>query len=148
MSVKLNMMERFHLLNLLPMQGDYITLKIMRKLRESLAPDEKEIEEYQFWREWACSHKSYIEEGAKVVCEYTEESATQPKCPFHDKVCTDTGKLFWRDEVKDKVKEIWLGGKARDLIVEALKLLEDDKRLSEEDGTANLYEKFIPEEEE
>lgn len=141
--IKLNMMERFNVLNLLPAQGDYTTLKILRKLRESLAPDEKENEEYKFWHEFQCPFVDYSDRGKREKCEYTKEATEPPKCPIHDKLCVPNGKLFWSDELATKQKEIWLGDKAKSLIVDALKALEDDKRLSQEDGTLNLYEKFV-----
>ena len=40
-------------------------------------------------------------------------------------------------------KEVWLGNKAKSLIDEALKAIAGEKKLSEDDGTAGLYEKFI-----
>ena len=44
--MKLNLVERFTLLQLLPVQGDFSTLKIMRKLREDLSTTEGEIKEF------------------------------------------------------------------------------------------------------
>lgn len=41
--MKLNVSERVTLLSCLPEQGDFVTLKIVRKLREALAFDEDEI---------------------------------------------------------------------------------------------------------
>jgi hypothetical protein len=40
--VKLDMANRFKLLGILPKEGDYLTLKILRELRESLIPSEEE----------------------------------------------------------------------------------------------------------
>ena len=40
--------ERFKLLQTLPERGDYVTIKIVRKLREDLSFSEEEIEELQF----------------------------------------------------------------------------------------------------
>lgn len=40
--MKVNTFERLTLLNILPAQGDYTTLKIMRKLREALSFSEEE----------------------------------------------------------------------------------------------------------
>jgi hypothetical protein len=39
----LKLLDRVTLLGVLPEQGDFVTLKIVRKLRESLAFDEEEI---------------------------------------------------------------------------------------------------------
>lgn len=40
--MKLSVLERVTLLSILPEQGNFVTLKILRKLRESLAFDETE----------------------------------------------------------------------------------------------------------
>ena len=44
--MKLNLTERFTLLGLLPAQGDFSTLKIMRKFREDLSTTEDEIKAF------------------------------------------------------------------------------------------------------
>jgi len=139
--------ERFHILSILPPEGNWVTFKILRKLKETLAPDEKENEEYRFEQEYRCSFMSYDDRGKREQCEYTEVSLEPPKCPIHDKLCIPNGRLFWKDELAGKEKEIWLGDKARSLIVSALKELEDGGRLSEEAGTGQLYEKFVKSEE-
>ena len=41
--MKLAVFERLVLLNVLPQEGNFITLKIVRKLRENLSFDEKEL---------------------------------------------------------------------------------------------------------
>ena len=40
--------ERFKLLQILPERGDYITLKVLRRLREDLSFSEEEMASYQF----------------------------------------------------------------------------------------------------
>ena len=45
MKIKLNVYERLVMLNILPKEGNFITLKIVRQLREGLSFDEKEIKE-------------------------------------------------------------------------------------------------------
>lgn len=40
--MKLNFLERFVLLNVLPKEGTYLTLKALRELREQLSPTEEE----------------------------------------------------------------------------------------------------------
>lgn len=44
--MKLDLVERLTLLGTLPEKGNFVTIKILRKLRESLAPTEQEIEEF------------------------------------------------------------------------------------------------------
>jgi len=41
--MKLNVLERLVVLSVLPAEGDYITLKILRELRESLSFSEEEV---------------------------------------------------------------------------------------------------------
>jgi len=98
--MKLSVLERIMLLDILPQQGDYTTLKIVRKLRESLSFDDEEHKEYQFRQEG--------------------------------------GSVFWE---KEGDKEITIGEKAEDIIIEALKKLNDDKKLKQDQFT--LYEKFV-----
>lgn len=44
--MELSVMERIVALELLPREGDFITLKALRELRESLAPNEKEVKKF------------------------------------------------------------------------------------------------------
>ncbi len=46
--MKLNTFERLILLNILPQEGDFTTLKIVRKLRETLSFSEEEHKRLQF----------------------------------------------------------------------------------------------------
>jgi len=49
--MKLNVAERLVLLSVLPEQGDFTTLKVIRTLRETLSFSEDEHKEYQFVQE-------------------------------------------------------------------------------------------------
>ena len=44
--MQLDLVERLTLLGTLPERGDIVTIKVIRKLRESLAPTEEEIQQY------------------------------------------------------------------------------------------------------
>lgn len=46
MKYKLNLSERFTLLKLLPAEGNFATLKIIRKLKESFSCTDSEIKDY------------------------------------------------------------------------------------------------------
>lgn len=48
---QMTILERFALLELLPKEGNFITLKIIRLLRERLALSEEEIKEYGIQRD-------------------------------------------------------------------------------------------------
>jgi hypothetical protein len=49
--MELNVFNRLILLNILPKEGDFTTLKIVRKLREDLSFSEEEHKELQFKQE-------------------------------------------------------------------------------------------------
>jgi hypothetical protein len=133
-SVKLTMGERFNLLSLLPKEGDYTTVKILRKLRETLSPDEKENEEYDFQLGYRCPERK---------CAFTAIAKEAPECPEHKMRCISSGQIHWKLELANKEKEVWLGKKAKSIIESTVKLLNDTGKLKDEDGTARLYEKFI-----
>ena len=101
--MELGVFDRMILLNILPGEGDFTTLKIVRKMREDLSFSEEEHKALEFKQE-------------------------------------DEGRIQWIKEA-DKPKEISIGEKATDIIVEVLKKLNDDKKL--QDQHYSLYEKFI-----
>jgi hypothetical protein len=101
----LTTLERLLLLNILPKEGDFTTLKIVRKLREALS-----------WTE----------------AEYAERNFTT----------NAEGGVTWTLGNPDAV-EIPIGEKATDIIVGALKKLNDEKKLNEQNFS--LYEKFVEE---
>ena len=45
--MKLNLMERLVVLQILPQEGNFATLKIVRKLQETLSPSEEEFKEFE-----------------------------------------------------------------------------------------------------
>ena len=100
--MKLDVRERLILLSVLPQEGNFITLKVVRKLREGLSFNEEEIKQYKF-----------VQEDQRVT---------------------------WDDKAEQS-KEIELGEKAMDIISEALKKLNEDKKLKDEHFT--IYQKFI-----
>jgi len=100
--MKLNTFERLILLNILPKEGTFTTLKIVRKLRETLSFNEEE-------------HKALN---------------------FKEK----DGQIQWVSAA-DKEKDIVIGEKATDIIVETLRKLDKEKALKDEHYS--LYEKFV-----
>lgn len=148
-SKQLTMAERFVLLNNLPKEGDLVTFKILRKLRETLAPTEKEIKEYSFKNSYRCPHKEYNEKGRAFQCEVEEEAAeAPPKCHIHDVFMRPAGKVSWNPEKWDIKKEIWFGQKANSIIADALKKISEEDKQVNDDIVANLCDKFIGNEEE
>lgn len=100
--MKLNVRERILLLNILPQETNFVTLRIIRNLKENLSFKENELKEYEI----------------KIEGE----------------------KVFWNLE-KDNEAEIEIGEKATDIIVEALKKLDKENKLTMD--FVSLYEKFI-----
>jgi hypothetical protein len=90
------------LLGVLPEQGNFLTLKIVRQLREAL---------------------SFSEEEIKAL-----------------KIEQKDGRVEWQDDGAEE-KDVPVGEKAMDLIVEALKKKDDAKELT--DQHFSLYEKFV-----
>ena len=142
-SKKLIMGERFMLLNNLPREGDLVTFKILRKLRETLSPSEAEIKEYGFKNSFRCPHREYNEKGKAFQCEVEGEGATPPKCHIHDVFMQPTGRVSWNPERWNVEKEIWFGTKANQIIVDALKKVSEEDKKINDDLIASLYEKFV-----
>lgn len=104
LGTELTVLERLVLLNILPKEGDFTTIKLMRKLRESLSFDEEELKKIEF-----------IQDGDQTRW---NEAAT-----------------------KDMLKPIQIGEKMTDIVHDALKKLNDEKKLTNEH--VSLYEKFV-----
>lgn len=57
--LSLTLSERFQLMEIIPREGEYSTLKIVRKLRETLSPSEEEHEKYEIKKEVTGQAVSY-----------------------------------------------------------------------------------------
>jgi len=102
--MKLDIRERLVVSGLLPPEGNFITLKIIQKLREALAPTEKETKDWE--------------------------------------IQVDVNQYKW-DGTKDTTVDIAISEAGREMIVDALKKLDDSKTLT---GTHfSVYEKFVNE---
>jgi len=105
--MKLTIIERIALLGLLPAENNFVTLKIIRKLKEDLSFSEDEIKQFE--------------------------------------IKAENDRMFWNVKVENNLmpdgKEIAIGEKASDIIVEALKKLDESKKLAERH--VSLYEKFV-----
>ena len=144
-SKKLSMAERFVLLSNLPREGDLVTFKILRKLRETLSPSEAEIKEYGFKNSFRCPHREYDEKGKAFQCEVEGEDKTPPKCHIHNVFMNPTGRVSWNPEKWNVEKEIWFGNTANQIIVDTLKKVSEEDKKINDDVLANLYDKFIEE---
>ena len=128
--MKLEVHERIILQNILPHEGDYITLKLVRKLKETLSFSEKEIAELEFKNHWRCPK-----------CDKVEVAAETLKCTDCDIYMKPAGSVSWNEDKSSKVnKEVHIGGKMLALCETTLKKLSDDGKLTEQH--ISLYEKF------
>lgn len=141
------MAERFFLMGKLP-APDYVTYKILRKLKETLSPSEKEIKDYSFENSFRCPHREYDETGKAFRCEVEEMGSEIPKCSIHNEPMQPSGQVSWNPEMWLKTKEIWFGTKANSIIVEALKVISEEDRKVNGDLVTSLYDKFLSSEEE
>ena len=129
--MKLTVMERLVLQNILPQAGDFITLKLVRKLKEALAFSEKEIALIDFKNQWVCPK-----------CKKTELASEMPKCADCDVYMTLGGQVHWDDEkAKKVVKDVFMGAKMMALCETTLKKLSDEQKLTEQH--MSLYAKFV-----
>ena len=132
--MKLTVVERITLINSLPAKGNFLTLKIVRKLTESLSFNEEEHKKLGFREEYICPN-----------CQESVYASVMVKCGKCDVDMGRTGMVSWNPE-EEFEKEVHIGDKAKAIIVEALKALDGNKALAEQH--MSLYEKFIGEEEE
>ena len=100
--MKLNVMERLTLLSILPKEGNFVTLKVLRSLTSNLGLSESELKEFD--------------------------------------VKQNDQQVTWNEKGNEE-REIEIGEKATDIIVEALKKLDDEKKLTEQHFS--VYEKFV-----
>lgn len=125
--MELNVYDRMTLINVLPKQGDITTLRIVNKLREALSFSEEEHKALQFQRVYHCQ-----------VC---GEDTLKPTCEKCGGVGAWKGRMIWRREA-DVPADIPIGEKATDIITEALKDLNRQKKLTP--AHLPLYERFVP----
>jgi len=138
MKVKLQVVERINLLSILPRESDFLTLRIVRQLRESLSFKDIEHDKLQFKYLWRCSKCEHVHEETSATVNIME-------CPICSSKMENTGQITWNGKVA-KEKEIEMGNKAFTICSDALKKLNDEKKLTE--AHFGLYEKFCTEEEE
>ena len=106
--MKLNLLERLTILNILPREGNFATLKILRDVQGVLSPSEAEFKEFG------------------ITTELNKE--------------TNQTQTNWNKKGIEE-REINIGEKANDIIVETLKKLNDEKKLNPQHMSA--YEKFV-----
>ena len=129
--MKLTVLERIMLQEILPNEGDFLTLKLVRKLRESLAFSEREIAEVAFKTHWKCPK-----------CQKVELAGEIPQCLDCDIYMIPSGQVTWDDDkAKKVVKDVFMGAKMLALCESTLKKLSDESKLT--DQHFSLYSKFV-----
>ncbi len=146
--MKFDIMERVKLLEALPPQGDLTTLKILRKLKESLSFSEAELKEFDTAHEYMCPHRDEMDGGQVIRCDNKGFFLEQPTCGKHDVTMLPTGEmnLTIPPDALGKKKEIHFGAQALIICCNTLKRMDSQKQLTE--AHISLYEKFFPPEEE
>lgn len=102
--MKLSILDRIILLQVLPQEGNYLTYKITTELKSNLSFSEEEIKLYN--------------------------------------IRTENDKVLWNVEAAVE-KEITIGEKANEIIIEALGKLDSEGKINS--LTIGTYEKFIKE---
>jgi len=145
--MKLNILERTRLLEALPAQENILTLKILRKLRETLSFSEEELKVFESREEYMCPYRGQDADGKREVCQNRGFFQEEPTCGKHNLVMVATGKMniFVPPELVNVEKEIHLGTKAHSIASAALERLNKNRQLTE--AYVSLYEKFFPPEE-
>lgn len=145
--MELTITERIKLLEVLPVQEDILTIKILRKLKETLSFSEEELELFGAVYEFACPYRGEDAGGRMTVCGNSGYFPKQPTCPDHNELMAPTGQMHITipPEIIGKVKDIHLGNKAFEICKMALKRLSDSKQLTE--SHESIYDKFLPQEE-
>ena len=128
--MKLNVTERITLIGELPASGSFATLKLVRKLKESLSFSEEEHKNLCFRYLYRCG------ECANEV--YAPEVVMCAECNVYMSA-TDT--MAWNPD-GDTGKEIHVGDKAKEIIVALLEKKQEEDPDNTNDVHLDLYEKI------
>lgn len=131
--MKLTVIERMMLLGILPEKGDFTTLKLMRKLRETLSFSEEEHTQLHFMRRFVCPkcEKVVLTSAPQIICGDCAEDMKS------------TDEVRW-DDPDGLEKQIYMGDKVTEIITNTLKVMNDNQVLT--DQHMSIYEKFVKEE--
>jgi len=129
MKVELTVLDRATLLQSLPESGDFLTLKILRKMKEKLSLTEEEIKFFDLKYVYTCIEDSSI-----------LHSLTPINCPKCNKPMQMGGGVIWNPQVKQDI-EMEFNEMEESIIQSSLKKLNDSKQLTEKH--LSLYEMFV-----
>ena len=124
----LTISERFALTSILPPQGDILTLKDIRKLKEDLAVSQEDRKEVQFFSEFQCPE-----------CEIKDVFPAPVKCGKCDVWMKPTGQVGCSNW--EFTKEVVIPDYLTVLITTTLSGMNDEKNL--EERHISLYEKLV-----
>ena len=125
----LTLSERFALIDILPPQGDILTLKALRLLREELAVGEEDRKEVQFYSEFQCAK-----------CGTKDVFPAPVKCGICGEWLRPTGQIGCSNW--EFTREIPIPDYLLLLITTTLRGMNDRKLLKERH--IGIYERFIP----
>lgn len=147
MKAKLTLADRFAILSILPIEGNFATLKIVRKLRELLSLTEGEIKEYnvvQILEEHVIAIKN-AKTDAEVLAVATKIFGAGNAQRMANGIRNGTfgsNQVTW--EKQEKTTEMEFGEFAENMIKEQLKKMNDAKKLREDKHFA-IYKIFVEE---
>ena len=126
--MKLNVFERAQILQILPKEGDFTILKVLRELQGLVGFSDEDHKEFNI-----------RSNGATVSWGPSEEKNNKGKRLFSD----EENKKFSEAVVEER--EIKFGDKALEIIKNELLKLDKDKKLTP--AMFTVYEKFVQEKE-
>lgn len=129
----LSVFERLILLNILPTNGDILTIRTKRKLREDLSFSEGEHQSLQFKRTYECSE-------CGETAEIPSTEVRSPRCEKCDRQMVPAAGIQWLTDGNQE-KDVKIDTTGRKIVESTLLQLNDEKLLTEEH--LSLYEKFV-----
>lgn len=134
-TVELNVLERLGLLGLLPKEGTFLNLKLVRLIREELSFTEEENKELQFRQE----NQMVMWNNIAVTTKTTGEIVKAPAEILQKMLEKDPDAFDMRPSCP--AKKFVFGEVIEGIIVKALKDLDMAEKITEEHYS--LYEKFM-----
>ena len=136
---KVNVLERLMLLGILPKEGSFTNLKLLRLVKESLSFNEAENKALQFRNENAGGAQMMLWNTSKLINKETGDLVRAPEQILQQMLATDPDKFEAKPACPDK--EIFFGEVIEALIRKALKALDSAEKLTADHYS--LYEKFM-----
>jgi len=138
--MELTVIERMKLLEILPANENILTLKIVRKLRETLSYSEDELKLMGVKYEFVCP---------KEGCGNKGFFPTAPKCGECGTLMVASGQMTMdlTPEMQAKTKEIHMGPQAITIASDALKRANEMKPSPLTELHISLWDKFFPDDE-